>query len=401
VSETSLDYANLFAKDLPAGAGRWQGFPTYNFIGGHNNPDEIPIEDLIASTARVLRKDGRSLATYNMDNGPQGYTGMREFLVEKMGHYRGIQASPDDVLVTSGSNHAIDLINQVMLDPGDTIISELFTYQGVVSRWRRQQVNFIGMPLDEDGMRMDVLESTLADLQGKGIRPKYIYTIPTLQNPTGTIMSLERRHELLRLSQTYGVPIFEDECYTDLIWDGECPQAIRALDRSNHVIHIGSFSKTLSPSMRLGYVLAPWEVLSQMLACKTDSGTGALGQMVAADYFQNHFEDHMDRLRASLKRKLEALIEALQTHFGSVVDFYVPRGGMFLWVKFPETVDTKKLEAAALQEGVAYNPGCEWTTDPQAGTNYLRLCFALPSEQHIVEGIEKLAQVFQREAGIP
>lgn len=241
----------------------------------------------------------------------------------------------------------------------------------------------------------------MADLRQKGVTPKYIYTIPTLQNPTGTILTTERRHELLRLSAEYGVPIFEDECYTDLIWEGEVPQAIRALDTANHVIHIGSFSKNLSPSLRLGYVVAPWEVLSQLLACKSDGGTGALGQMVVADFFQNHYEEHLDKLRQSLKQKLQVLTNALDTHFGSVVEYVVPPGGIFLWVKFPESVDTKKLEPAALQEGVAYNAGPDWAADPDAARQYLRLCFALPSDQLIEEGVAKLAEVFHREAGVP
>lgn len=397
----SLDYAKLFATNLPQGAAPWGGFPTYNFIGGHNNPDEIPIEGLIEAAARVLRQDGRELATYNLNSGPLGYTGLRAFLVEKLTHYRGIRASMDEVLITSGSNHGIDLINEVFLEPGDTVITELFSYQGALNRMRKRKVNIIGIPLDNDGMRMDHLASVLADLRQKGVTPKYIYTIPTIQNPTGTVLTMERRHELLRLSQEYGVPIFEDECYTDLLWDGACPPAICALDASNHVIHIGSFSKTLSPSLRLGYVVAPWEVLSRAVACKTDSGTGALGQMVVADFFQNHYEEHLDNLRASLRRKLQAMITAVETHFGSVAEFTVPRGGIFLWIKFPDQIDTRKLVAPALNAGIAFNAGPDWSADPDAAANYLRLCFALPSEQLITEGVAKLAQVFHQEAGIP
>jgi 2-aminoadipate transaminase len=401
MTATNIEYAKLFATGLPQGASRWEGFPPYNFIGGHNNPDEIPIEDLIESSARVLRQEGRGLATYNMRSGPLGYTGLREFLVEKLAHYRGVQAPTEEVLITSGSNQGIELINQVLLEPGDTVITELFSYQGALNRLRKRQVHIIGVPLDEDGMRTEHLASVLADLRQRGVTPKYIYTIPTLQNPTGTVMSLERRREMLRLSQEYGVPIFEDECYADLIWEGEWPQAIRALDTSNQVLHVGSFSKSLSPPLRLGYVVAPWEVLSQMLACKTDGGTGALGQMIVADFFQNHFEEHMDRLRASMRHKLHALIAALEEHFGSAVEFKAPRGGMFLWVKFPEVVDTLKLAAPALKEGIAFNPGPDWSAEPEAASNYLRLCYALPSEQQIAEGIAKLAQVFHREAGIP
>src|SRR5262245_59773036 len=161
MAATSLDYAKLFAKDLPAGAQPWDGFPPYKFIGGHNNPDEIPIEDLVASSARALRQEGRDLATYNLNSGPLGYTGLREFLVEKMAHYRGIQASPGEVLITSGSNQGIELLNEVLLEPGDTVIMEQFTYQGSVSRVRRHKVNIVGIPLDEQGMRRDALTYAL------------------------------------------------------------------------------------------------------------------------------------------------------------------------------------------------------------------------------------------------
>jgi 2-aminoadipate transaminase len=401
MAPTTLDYAKLFPADTPAGVARWQGFPQYNFIGGHNDPAEIPIEDLVASSARAIRKEGSGLATYNMTSGPLGYNGLREFLVEKMAHYRSIRATPDEVLITSGSNHGIDLINDVLLAPGDTVIMEQFTYQGALNRVKKHRVNIVGIPLDAGGMRMDCLAAALAELRQKGITPKYIYTIPTLQNPTGTIMEVARRREMLRLSQEYGVPIFEDECYADLIWEGEWPQAIRALDTSNHVLHIGSFSKSLSPSIRLGYVVAPWEVLSRMLAYKTDSGTGALGQIIVADFFQNHYEDHMQRLRSGFRHKLEAMTAALREHFGTAVEFQAPRGGMFLWVKFPATVDTMKLVAPALQEGVAFNPGPEWSTDAEVARNYLRLCYALPTDQQITEGIARLARVFHQEVGIP
>lgn len=397
----SLDYNRLFSKAVPSGTPEWHGFPQYNFIGGHNNPDEIPIDDLIAASARALRQEGRNLATYNMNSGPLGYTGLREFMVEKMAHYRGIQASPGEVLITSGSNQGIELLNEVLIEPGDTVITEQFTYQGAVGRMRQSKAQVVGIPLDEGGMRMDLLASTLENLRQRGITPKYIYTIPTVQNPTGTIMSLERRHEMLRLSREYGVPIFEDECYADLIWEGDWPPAIRSLDTTNHVLHIGSFSKSLSPSMRLAYFVAPWEVLSRMLACKSDGGTGALGQLIVADFFQNHYEEHMDRLRSSLRHKLELIMTALRKHFGSVVEFQAPRGGMFIWVKFPEHIDTMKLVAPALKEGIAFNPGSEWSTDAAAARNYLRLCYALPADAHIDEGIAKLAQVFHREVGIP
>ena len=288
-----------------------------------------------------------------------------------------------------------------ILIEGDTVIVENFNYAGVLNSLRRLKVNMVSVGLDDDGMRMDELAQALEDLKQKGVRPKYIYTIPTLQNPTGTVMSMGRRREMLRLSESYGVPIFEDECYADLIFEGEWEHAIRSLDDSNRVLHIGSFSKSLAPGIRLGYVVANWDVMSRLLGCKGDGGTGAMEQMIVGDYFTKHYEDHMEVLRAALRRKLGALTAALREHFGPAVQFEEPRGGMFLWVKFPDQVDTRKLVEPAMKEGIVFNPGPDWSADPEEASSYLRLCFALPSEGEIWEGIEKLAQVFQKEGALP
>lgn len=233
------------------------------------------------------------------------------------------------------------------------------------------------------------------------MRPKYIYTIPTLQNPTGTVLTMERRHQLLALSEQYGVPIFEDECYADLIFEGEYENAIRSMDDTNRVLHIGSFSKTLGPGTRLGYVVAPWEVMSRLLSRKNDAGTGVMDQMIVGDYFNNHYDEHILDVRAALQRKCDVLGSALRESFGPSVEFDVPRGGMYLWVKLPDGVDSRALEGPALREGIAFNPGPDWSADPAAAAGYIRLCFALPSEAEIREGVEKLADVFRREGALP
>ena len=158
--------------------------------------------------------------------------------------------------------------HQIRIVPGDTVILEEFCYAGAINRFRRVGAEIIGIPLDEDGMRLDVLASTLEELKQKGVTPKYIYTIPTIQNPTGSIMPLERRQQLLALSRQYGVPIFEDDCYADLVWSGQRPPAIHAMSESGGVIHIGSFSKSIAPALHVGFIVAPWEVMSRLLALK-------------------------------------------------------------------------------------------------------------------------------------
>ena len=190
------------------------------------------------------------------------------------------------------------------------------TYGGALTRLQRLGVNVVGVAVDHDGLSSIALEATLTDLKQRGIAPKYIYTIPTVQNPTATVMSEGRRKELLRLSQAYGVPIFEDECYADLTWDGKRPQALRGMAGSDRVIHIGSFSKTIAPALRLGYLVAGWPLMSRILGVKSDAGSGALEQMVLAEYCREGFDAHVSALRQTLRRKLDALVEALRAQFG-------------------------------------------------------------------------------------
>jgi 2-aminoadipate transaminase len=214
-------------------------------------------------------------------------------------------------------------------------------------------------------------------------------------------MGEQRRHELLRLAQAHAVPIFEDDCYADLIWDGRRPPALYAMSRHGGVIHIGSFSKSIAPALRVGYIVAGWEMLARMLALKTDAGSGALEQMVLAEYCAPHFATHVPRLRRGLRAKLETLMASLAEQFGTAAEFDNPPGGIFLWIKLPDQVDTQKLAAAALAAGVAINPGPEWSTDKAYARSRMRLCFASPSDDEIRQGVAALAEVCRREFGVP
>ena len=398
---TTFDFAPLLRPGLPPAAPKWPGLAKYNFTGGNNDAAAVPVERLTAAMTAVLAREGSTLATYNVGNGPQGYRRLREFLTVKLKRDAAIACTADDIVVTSGSLQGLDLVNGVLLARGDTVIVEQECYEGSLRRLTRLGVNAVGIPLDKDGMRMDALAAALADLKRKRIQPKYIYTIPTVQNPTGSIMPLARREELLRLAAEHHVPIFEDDCYADLIWDGKRPPALYALAEDQSVIHIGSFSKSIAPALRVGYIVAPWAMLSRMLALKTDAGSGALEQMVLAEFCAPHFAEHVPVLRRALRAKLETLMESLAEQFGTAAEFDDPPGGIFLWVKLPDNVDTKKLYGAALKEGVAINPGPEWSTDKGYGTPRLRLCFASPTHEEIRAGVAALAEVCRREFGVP
>ena len=396
-----FDYADLLRPDLPPAAIRWTGFPKYNFVGGHNDADSVPVEGLIAAAATVLKREGRTLSTYGLDSGPLGYRPLREFIARKLARDAGIACSPDEILITSGSLQGLDLVNQVLLSPGDTVIVEQMTYGGAITRLQRLGVNIVGVAVDHDGLSSAALETALEDFKRRGIRPKYIYTIPTVQNPTATVMSEARRAEILELSAAFGVPVFEDECYADLVWEGTRPRALRGMSHDGSVIHIGSFSKSIAPALRIGYLVAGWPLMSRILGVKSDGGSGAIDQMILAEYCQDHFDSHVRVLRKALRRKLDVLVDALRSQFGTAAELDDPAGGIFLWVKLPDSVDTTRLAQLALQSGVAINPGAEWMTDAGAGRTRLRLCFAHPSEQVIREGVARLAEVCHREFAVP
>ncbi len=397
----AFDFGPLFPKSLPAPAAKWTGAPRYSFVGGNNDPDVVPVEPLRAAADAVLAREGHALSNYTVNTGPQGYLPLREFVSAKLRRDAGIFCTPEDIVMVSGSLQALDLVNAALCERGDTVIYEQESYQGSINRMTRMGVNVVGIPLDHDGMRMDVLREKLAELKGRGVRPKFIYVIPTVQNPTATIMSEGRRGELLAIAEQYGVPIFEDDCYADLIWNGKRPPALYAMSKSGNVIHIGSFSKSVAPALRVGYIVGPWEILSRALSLKTDAGSGALEQMVLAEFSKPHFERHVPKLRAALRAKLETLMDSLNEQFGTSAEFDEPPGGIFLWVKLPDQVDAMRLYQKAAAAGVAINPGPEWSLNAAHSRSRIRICYASPSHQQIREGIALLAEVCRNEFGVP
>jgi 2-aminoadipate transaminase len=396
-----FDFAPLLAPGTPAPAVKWNGFPKYNFVGGHNDARHVPVQALIDAATAVLKREGATLATYGLNSGPQGYKPLREFLAAKLKSHAGIDCSSDEILITSGSMQGLDLVNSLLLAKGDTVLIEQETYGGALSKLTKLGVNTIGIPLDAEGLRIDLVKQKLEELKQKGIKPKYIYTIPTVQNPTGAIMGEKRRAELIKVAADYGVMIFEDECYSDLIWNGERPRSIYSMAGGQGVIFVGSFSKSIAPALRVGYLVAKWDIIGRILGLKQDAGSGALEQMILAEFCTKHFATHVPSLNKTLAAKLQTLREALAEQFGTAAEFGDPPGGIYLWIKLPDVVDTQKLAQAALAAGVSLNPGPEWSTDKACARSRLRLCFANPDPETIKKGVEVLAEVCRREFGVP
>lgn len=391
-----------FRSGLPVAGDGWKEPPPFSFVGGHNDEESVPFGGLAEAALGALRREGRALATYNLGGSPQGYRPLRDFVAASLDARAGQRCDPDEVLITSGSLQALDLVNEALLERGDTVIIEQATYGGMVTRLQARGVNYVGVDLDDDGIVPEALQAVLSDLAARDITPKYIYTIPTVQNPTGTVMSEARRRQILDIARTFGVAIFEDECYADLTWGCERPPSFRALDGDGgQVIYCGSFSKTIGPALRVGYLVADQPVIRQLLVLKTDAGTGALEQLTLAEFAPTHFDDHVSQLMIALKAKCDAMMEAVRTSFGSSVEVDAPQGGIYVWLTFPEGVDTGAVAPAAAAAGVEFNPGAGWSADPTYGARRLRLCFGHVDDETIANGVATLADVFRQETGLP
>lgn len=391
--------------DLPAPAEPWAASPTYSFVGGHNDRASIPFGGLAEAAVNALRREGQALAAYNLGGSPQGYEPLRRFVCDKLGVRASTPVEPDEVLITSGSLQALDLVNEAFLRAGDTVIIEQATYGGMVTRLQRLGVDWVGVELDDHGIVPEDLERILDRLAADGVTPRYLYTIPTIQNPTGSVMPLARRRQILDIVRRHGVPIFEDDCYADLVWEGERPPTLRALDQAesegdegaggSRVVYCGSFSKSIAPSLRVGYIVADAPVIRQLLALKTDAGTGALEQLALAEFAPANFDDHVDRLMDALQAKCRTMREAVIRHFPDDVTVSEPKGGIYVWLTFPEGVDTTELVAPAAAAGIEFNPGAGWSADPAWGRRRLRLCFGHPDAETIEAGVARLAEIYR------
>lgn len=358
-----------------------------SFAGGMPAPELFPIEEMIKVSEVVLRENGKKALQYSAT---EGYGPLREYIVKRMAK-NGMDTSVEQVLITSGSQQGLDLTGKVFLDEGDIVICESPTYLAAINAFRTYLPKFVEVKMDEDGMDMKDLEEALDKNPGT----KIIYTIPDFQNPTGRAMSLDRRKKLIELANKHEVVIVEDNPYGELRFEGEKLPTINSLDTEGRVVYLSTFSKILSPGLRIGWVSASPDIIHKYILFKqgTDLHTNMLSQMQAEKFVDLYdIDEHIDKIRRVYKARKELMVKTIKEVFPKNVKVTNPQGGLFLWAVLPEGISARDVLAKCLENNVAFVPGASFF--PNGGNeNTFRLNFSNMPEDRIVEGIKRLAAV--------
>jgi 2-aminoadipate transaminase len=399
-------YAGLFAsrtrgmkssamRDLMAVIARPE---VISLAGGLPDTGAFPKETLAAVMGRIAMESSAEALQY----GPtEGLAGAKDCIVEVMAA-EGIRADPDDMIVTAGGQQVIDLVARALIDPGDVIVAEAPTYPGAVPVFSSYQAHTVQIDMDSDGMRIDLMEEALDRLEREGRRPKFVYTIPTFQNPGGVTMSLSRRRRLVEVARQRELLVLEDNPYGLLRYEGTPVPTLRELDGGVYVMYLGTFSKILSPGIRLGWVLAPPPVLDKINIGKqaADLCSSTLSQLMVQAYFQEaRWRDYIDFVAERYRARRDTMLDALAEHFPAQAEWTHPQGGLFIWATLPDFIDTTDLLARALRENVAFVPGAAAYLDGR-GHNAMRLNFSAVDEADIREGIRRIGKVVAEQVAL-
>ena len=395
--DESFSYRELFAKSAPITPGASSRHATYDFAVAYPDPDTLPLDGLVDSLKLALGREGRDLAYYPEATGLRS---LRELVAEKLERDRNMKVTADDVVLTAGSGEAIAMLIQALTDPGDVVLTEEFVYLGTLRQLRRYGADVVGVPCDEGGIVPEELEAVLKQTSERGKVAKYLYTIPTLQNPLGWTMSLERRRRILDVTREHGVPIFEDDCYVDLRFEGEDVTSFHSLDDTGRVLYVGSFSKIIAPGMRMGYLVAPSEVIERAMSFKGGGGVNQFAALAIEEYLKHNMYQHIATQNASLRAKRDAMLASLGENFGDAATWSEPQGGLYIWLTLPEGADLAGLQEQAFAEGVGYYSGPQFSPEGR-GANSARLCFGHPSTKTVYDGIGELSRILQRHGLMP
>ena len=365
-----------------------------SFAGGLPSPDAFPLTRFEAACHKVLAEQSSHSLQYGRT---EGYEPLRDWIAKNMGRY-GVRAKLDNVMITSGAQQALDLIGKLFINQSDRVLVEAPTYLGALQAFNVYGADYISVPVDRDGLRTDLLEEQLRS------SPKFMYVLPNFQNPAGTTLDEGRRHQLVLLADKYGVPIIEDDPYGQLRYEGEHIPPLVVIDRENlrrddgfsigNVIYLGTFSKTIAPGLRLGWIMAPPEVINKLVQLKqsTDLHTSTFTQHVAFEVVRDGFFDqHVKFIRNLYRGRRDAMLAALKEFFPDEVKWTHPHGGLFLWVTLPQNLDSHKILESALAQDVAFVPGNSFYAHPGKVDHHMRLNFSNATPEQIREGIRRLS----------
>ena len=364
-----------------------------SFGGGMPHPSSFPVEEIRRLSSELLKEHGTRILQY----GPtQGWEALRSELVPFLRATERIATDKEHIVLSGGSQQALYALFKLLTAPGDPVLCASPTYIGTLSAARANGTVMLGIPVDDEGVRTELLEERIRALSAEGRRPRLIYLVPNFQNPSGVTLSLPRRKHVLELAARYEIPIVEDNPYGELRYEGSRLPSLKSLDTEDRVIYLGTFSKVLAPGLRVGYTCAPAPVVQKMNLLKqaTILTTNTLAEAIAGEYLRRgYLAKNLPRVVAMYRRKRDTMLRALETNFGPEASWSHPLGGMFLWLRVPEVVDTTALLPRAVEtQKVAYVSGAPFfPTDPERNT--MRLNFTFSEDDQIVEGIRRLAEV--------
>lgn len=365
-----------------------------SFFAGFPDPDSLPRRDIIEATRLALEADGEWALQYGAT---QGYAGLIDELLKKLARDQGIEASPENVLITNGASQALSLIVDMLVDPGDPILSEEPTWMGAVQNFSAAGADVRAIPVDADGTDVDALERELDILRDAGRQPKLLYVIPNFQNPTGVTTTLDRRQRIIALARDRGLPVVEDDAYFDLRYSGERLPTLYAMDDAGLVMYMGTFSKIVAAGMRLGWVIADAAVIRQLAALKHEGGTSPFAGQVAARFCASGtLVEHVGELTALYRLRRDAMLRALEREMPDGTTWTTPAGGFFIWVTLPASVSASRMLAEAGARNVEFLPGSACFFG-DGGDNMIRLSYSFVDEERIAEGIRIIGELAQRE----
>jgi GntR family transcriptional regulator/MocR family aminotransferase len=361
-----------------------------SFASGIGDAHLFPAEDFRKVLQTVMRRDGIAALDYGE---PNGHAPLRETITHILAS-QGLHTRAENVLVTAGSQQALSLVSQLLLKPGDVILVESPTYSGALELFRALGFKVVGVPVDRQGMQVEVLEKLLQQHH-----PKLIYTIPTFHNPTGTCLSTSRRIELIVLADRYNIPILEDDFVGDLRYEGRSQPALKALDPGGRVIYVSTFSKILMPGLRVGFLVAEGPIYQQLVDFKrvNDLATSTLIQRALEVYVTvGRYQSYLRRSCQTFRKRRDAMLSALERYLPSEINLDPPHGGLFVWLQLPEKASSDELRDRAWEEGVDISPGNNFFPDQTGGDNWLRLNFVVQAPEKIEEGIKRLGRAMKR-----